>query len=248
VERSIVLLHGMTNSPIQFKALAPQFFDLGYNVLLPRLPHHGYKNRMTEALKNLTVDELKQCGNESIDAAAGLGDQVTIAGLSLGGVVALWMGQTRPDVHTAIAIAPALALKGISAEVQEVIANGLQVMPNVFSWWDPRVGANLEPEHVYPRFATRALASSYRLGAELLKSSKKQKPCAERLVVIVSNGDPSVNNALGKRIIDNWRARGANAEFNAPDWGIIHDIIDPAQSYAMIDKVYPVIIPMMRGE
>src|SRR5215472_6197300 len=38
-ERVIVLMHGMTNCPQQFVDFAPKFFEQGYNVLVPRMPH-----------------------------------------------------------------------------------------------------------------------------------------------------------------------------------------------------------------
>jgi carboxylesterase len=39
--RAIVLIHGLTNSPRQFRELAEQFYERGYNVIVPRLPEHG---------------------------------------------------------------------------------------------------------------------------------------------------------------------------------------------------------------
>ena len=50
-------------------------------------------------------------GARAVDIAAGLGDQVTIAGLSAGGVVAAWAAQHRRDVHRAVLIAPSLGVR-----------------------------------------------------------------------------------------------------------------------------------------
>src|SRR5688572_20292839 len=59
-ERALVLLHGLTNCPLQWQGLAPRFFEMGYNVLMPRMPHHGYSDRLTNAIKAITVEELKR--------------------------------------------------------------------------------------------------------------------------------------------------------------------------------------------
>ena len=50
VERSLVLLHGFTNCPAQFDALGKQFFERGWNVLIPRYPRHGYSNPVSFSL------------------------------------------------------------------------------------------------------------------------------------------------------------------------------------------------------
>src|SRR5690606_23123533 len=41
VTHTIVFFHGVPNCPAQFGPLAEEFYRRGYNVLLPRLPHHG---------------------------------------------------------------------------------------------------------------------------------------------------------------------------------------------------------------
>jgi hypothetical protein len=40
-KRAVVLFHGLTNCPEQFRELGRTFYELGYNVLIPRLPRHG---------------------------------------------------------------------------------------------------------------------------------------------------------------------------------------------------------------
>jgi len=42
--------------------------------------------------------------NQIVDAAAGLGDHVTITGLSGGGVIAGWLAQQRPEIDQAVLI------------------------------------------------------------------------------------------------------------------------------------------------
>jgi hypothetical protein len=72
---AIILVHGYTNCPQQFKALGQRFYDMGYNVLIAPLPHHGLADRMTEEHGLLTAEELAAYADETVDLAQGLGDQ-----------------------------------------------------------------------------------------------------------------------------------------------------------------------------
>jgi len=49
-ERALVLLHGFTNCPAQFDALGRQWFERGWNVLIPRYPRHGYSDRLITSI------------------------------------------------------------------------------------------------------------------------------------------------------------------------------------------------------
>src|SRR4051812_40778783 len=53
-QRAIVLFHGLTNAPLQFLTLAERFLARDYNVLIPRVPYHGYTDRMTTDLALLS--------------------------------------------------------------------------------------------------------------------------------------------------------------------------------------------------
>src|SRR3981081_1839753 len=57
--RAVVFLHGITSSPFQFHQLGQLFFSRGYNVLVPRMPRHGYLDRLTRDPAHLTRVELE---------------------------------------------------------------------------------------------------------------------------------------------------------------------------------------------
>ena len=86
--RVIVLFHGLTNCPAQFDSLARLTFARGANVFVPRLPRHGCSDRMTGELALMNADELREFTDRCLDAARGLGDSLTVAGLSVGGTLA----------------------------------------------------------------------------------------------------------------------------------------------------------------
>src|SRR3990172_3566646 len=56
--RVIVFFHGYTNCPKQFEELGNQFYRAGFSVYIPRLPRHGYLDRLTSDTENLTPEEL----------------------------------------------------------------------------------------------------------------------------------------------------------------------------------------------
>src|SRR5215831_19107519 len=109
-ERVIILMHGMTNCPQQFVELAPKFFEDGYNVLIPRMPHNGLADPDTDDLRYLKSAELRDHCIEIVDIARGLGDHITYFGLSVGGLMAAWVAQYRDDVDEAIIIAPSYTI------------------------------------------------------------------------------------------------------------------------------------------
>ena len=47
-DRAVVLFHGYTNCPQQFKRLGDQLHARGYNVWIPRALGHGLTNRLTD--------------------------------------------------------------------------------------------------------------------------------------------------------------------------------------------------------
>src|SRR5262249_14331141 len=96
--RVVVMFHGLTNCPAQFDSLGRIAFRRGANVLIPRLPRHGFADRMTGELALSDARELREFADRVLDAAPGLGDSVTVVGLSVGGTLAAWAAQERPGV------------------------------------------------------------------------------------------------------------------------------------------------------
>src|SRR5260370_42409174 len=68
-ERALVLLHGFTNCPRQVDAAGKDFFTRGWNVLIPRYPHHGYTDMRNTTVEKLRTDQLGAVANRSVDAA-----------------------------------------------------------------------------------------------------------------------------------------------------------------------------------
>ncbi|MFG3557081.1 serine aminopeptidase domain-containing protein [Micromonospora sp. NPDC047557] len=94
--RAVLLLHGYTVAPEQYDALAEVFFARGYNVWVPRAPHHGTVDR--RAHHRIEAGDLTTYAAQAVTVAAALGDEVGVVGISGGAVLATWLAQVRGDV------------------------------------------------------------------------------------------------------------------------------------------------------
>ncbi len=246
--RAIVFYHGYTNAPPQYDRLGEEFFQRGYNVLVPRLPHHGLNDPLTTEQEKLTAEELVQTIQESIDIAQGLGDHVSVCGISCGGVMASWAAQYRADVDLALPIAPSAGLPIAPAWASSLFRRVAPRLKNMYVWWDPRVKAEIVgPKYAYPRFSTHSLAQIFRLARHVYEMSANMPARARRLKSITSDFDTAVKNAITDDLLDQWERNGAAVErFTFPAaQKVWHDMIDPNQGFQQVDVTYPVIIRML---
>lgn len=249
-ERAIVFLHGITSSPPQFQALGQLFHRQGYNVLIPRMPYHGYHDRLTRDPARLTAARYLQFVSEAVDAARGLGKRLTVVGLSVSGVLVGWVAQHRTDVERAVLIAPAFAPMIAPMRLTPAISRVLLSAPNLFVWWDPRRREKLGPDCVYPRFSTHAIAESFRLASVVFEQSRWRKPSAQTILCITNAQDPAVSNAATATVLRRWQTHSPH-----PDQvqshelrGVLpalHDFISPYQHGARTDVVYPMLFDLI---
>lgn len=243
--KAIVFLHGFTNCPNQFCQLAEQFHRCGYNVLNTRLPYHGFTDRLTTALTQLTAEEMVTLTSEVLDIAHGFGEQVTLLGFSLGGVLAGWAAQERADLDCAVLVSPALGLHALSPAHSLLAANALATLPNFFRWWDAKQkAAKIEPLHAYPRYPSRGLAALIRLGCLVQDAAKAAKPVARAILLITNPCDQVVDNQVALAVAKQWLAHGAAVQTYAfpQEWHLVHDLMDPAQPGQQVARVYPLLL------
>ncbi len=247
VERAIVLMHGMTNCPQQYAALAPLFYERGYNVLIPRMPFNGLADPDTRALKDLTAEHLRDCSNSMVDIAHGLGEHITYAGISVGGTMAAWVAQNRADVDNAVLIAPAFTIsRGMGIRVSRLAMRLFLAMPNIMTQrFRPFTGA---VGHNYHGFATRGLGQAMRLGFSVYDAAGTKKPAAQSVLVITNAADPAVDNGITNKLVERWKASGLDRldtyVFDA-SYHLIHDIIDPNQREQQTALVYPILLDLI---
>ncbi|MGV3491074.1 MAG: alpha/beta hydrolase [Devosia sp.] len=247
VAKVVVFYHGLTNCPAQGVELADQLFAQGYNVYMPRLPEHGMQDVMTEALSQLTAEQMVATDDTSVAIASGLGDEVLVFGLSAGGTLTTWTAQTRSDVDKAIPISPFLGAYVIPAWATRAATNLLLILPNTMVWWDDTHAEPAGMDYAYPRFATHGLAQMMRLGFIIEDIAKDKAPAATNVAMLLNAADNAVNNAVTDGLIKTWEAHGKTvAVTTLPKAdGLPHDVIDPHQPLGNTKVVYPTIIEML---
>ena len=95
---SVVLVHGLSDSPFYMSAIANHFYQhLGYNVFLPLLHFHGLKK--PGGMEGVELEEWKRNVSWAVDQAALLTPaKVSIGGLSTGGALSFYTACTSPRV------------------------------------------------------------------------------------------------------------------------------------------------------
>jgi len=242
---AVVLLHGLTNSPPQYDRLAPELHARGHAVIVPRMPYHGYRDRMTGAIADMRATDLEAAALEAVVIGALCGERVVVAGISIGATLAGWLA-TRTRIDLGIAIAPFCGLRELRAGMNDALGALLRAAPNAFGWWDPRSKEAQPPAHGYPRFATRALGESLRISTDIDRAANGAH--GRRTVLVVNDNDPVVNNAHAARRFATVRAYGVGFErvvlHGLPK---IHDIVEPAIPQARTELVYPKLIELIES-
>ena len=244
--RAIVLVHGLTNCPQQWAPFADQLHARGINVLLPRMPHHGLADRLTTDLGNLRAEELRDFSDRVVDIAAGLGDEVVLAGISAGGIVAAWAGQYRPELTKSVMIAPSLALGSFGGKAQLLFMNIGLMLPDIATQKFTKV--DMAMPYAYVGWSSRALGEVLRFGLATFLTAMKERPAAQNLLVVTNANDPAVNNSITRQLVSLWQARGLQQvtfyEFDRRE-ELEHDLIDPNNPKQRVDFVYPILLDML---
>jgi esterase/lipase len=247
--QAVLWLHGYTSATLQFKHLAELCFQRGYNVLVPCMPHHGFKNRLSPEVSRIKAREQVRFTDEMVDLTHGLGEQVILGGISMGGVITAWAAQERADVKVAIIIAPFLGARVIPTAFTRIVAYGVQLLPDIKQWWDPEKKGNTDgSDYGYPWHSTHSLGQILQLGSKVFSMGRKKPPAAGRIWMVINDHDESVNNALVLRLVDTWQRSDAHKlqTLHFPDeLGLPHDCISVEQPKGNPGLVYAELMKMM---
>lgn len=249
--RAVLYLQGYTDSVQQFSVLGDRLFARGYNVYAPRLPYHGYQARLTQDHGKLTAGEMVEWASAAVDAAVGLGDRLTVVGLSLGGVMATWVAEQRADVDRVLIVAPAYGTSAVPPALTVPTAKIVKRLPNLFVWWDPRLREEQGFDYTYPRFSTHTLARLFILSGELLEQARAKPPAARSVWMITNANDAAVSNALCDAFVRAWQAHKTDQvrTYQYPkELNIPHDVMDPGDPAVKPDVVYPPLLEMIDAD
>ena len=92
----VVLCHGFTGAPGSMRAWADHLVAEGYSVRLPLLPGHG--TRWQDANRT-TFDDWLGAVTAAVQDLASTCRAVVVAGLSMGGTLALRLAELHPEVR-----------------------------------------------------------------------------------------------------------------------------------------------------
>ncbi|MEO6061991.1 MAG: alpha/beta fold hydrolase [Thermoflexales bacterium] len=246
--QSVLFFHGLTSCPRQFEPLGKILFERGWNVYIPRMPFHGYADKMTGDLARLRKRDLIDWAAESADIAAGLGERAVVAGLSVGGACAAWVAQNVAAVDRAVVISPFLRTPAVPAGLTRPAAALFGLLPNQWRWWDPMLkDARSAPDFSYPRLATRAVAAALGLSMAVMDGAQQRAAAVKKVTLVLNENDKVVDNAAIRELHDQWYERGVDArlyvfgrESNLP-----HDLIGAEHPEQHVDVVYPVVLKLI---
>jgi esterase/lipase len=243
-KRVVVLFHGLTNCPRQMVELAERLHADGATVLILRAPDHGLRGDVGK-MGSVDAKEFRDYADDAVDIGSGLGDEVTVMGLSLGGMLAAWAAEERPEVDRAVVVAPALAVGGVPGFVADGFTNLFSRLPNLKL---PSGGTALP--HAYPpAVATHPTAEMFRLGRYVEQKAGADAPRGP-VAVVINDNDKTISNDRAEKLVAAWRASGTRVTVvRLPkSLGLPHDVVDIAQPKGRTEVVYPVLVALAEGK
>jgi carboxylesterase len=152
----VLLSHGFTGSPFSMRPWAEFLAREGYAVEVPRLPGHGTS---WQDMNTTTYDDWYGEVSRTLDKLVAENDQVFVAGLSMGGGLALRLAAERPgDVAGLLLVNPAVnsgSLKLLPVPFLKHLVPGMPTIGNDIK--KPSID-----EYAYPKVPLKALHSMMR--------------------------------------------------------------------------------------
>jgi esterase/lipase len=230
-DESVLLLHGYTNAPVQFREIAAAYSDAGANVLVPRVPFHGLADPFNHELTNLTPQVLATFTDEAVAAAEGLGERLTVVGLSLGGLLTAYAARHFDSVRTAIMIAPFMQPKSVPEWIDAPFDAAVRALPDAYNWWNPkRHEAEVRGTYAYPKFSLKAVAAMIDLRRRLERDPARRTNHAELVRLVVNDHDIAVRNDIARSVTRELftdLAEEVDVAVLETSLGLAHDVVEP---------------------
>jgi carboxylesterase len=128
----VLVLHGFTGNPQSMRPLAEAFAAAGFTVNLPLLPGHGTQ---VEDMLPTSWDDWSAAAEEAYAELADRCRTVVVAGLSMGGTLAVWLGTRHPETAGLVLVNPLIdgSTPGITALVDQLKATDSDFVPGIGS-------------------------------------------------------------------------------------------------------------------
>lgn len=241
-DKVYVLIHGLTNSPWQWIPFGEMLYDMGYNVLILRMPGHGLASGSVGELAAMTPEILREFGDENVDIATGLGDEIHVVGLSVGATVSDWIAQNRTDVTRVMSIAAMHGLDGLPHFLNIFAMNLAIRLPN----FNPTSPSEPQRDYVYRGQSTRGVGNAMLFGQFVSKQATDEPPMVNDIIVVTNANDTTISNKEIKALADKWEAQGGNVvRYEFPEeLGYPHPLTDIGSNPDAFD-VYPVLLDLL---
>lgn len=197
---AVLLYHGFTACPQQYKQLIPLLTAKGFTVFTPVFPGHGYKWTMKEGkaedyIENMPTDveQWRDFGREMHTIMMAANGKKALFGLSLGGSLAAWQAATLGGYDHHMIGNPMIGLRGI---MQNAVNLGIRLPWRRYSRLE--MGGDCEDERIHGRAgicqfnpaigaAARDVGEKHRLSAEVQGSGVDTQ-------LVFMDGDTAVSN------------------------------------------------------
>lgn len=128
----LLALHGFTGNPSSMRGVAAAFVSAGYHVELPLLAGHG--TVVDDMVPTRWADWIGDA-EAAYRRLAARTDRIVVAGLSMGGSLALAVALEHPEVLGLVLVNPATQPQtgDVRAMIDEMLAEGTTVVPGIGS-------------------------------------------------------------------------------------------------------------------
>ena len=160
--RGASVLHGFTGNPQSMRGLAFALADAGFTVEMPLLPGHG-----TDIVDMLDTrwEDWSGAAEAAYTELAARSDAVVVVGLSMGGMLAVWLAQRHPEIAALALVNPLLSPpdEGTVSFIEAMIEGGDEVAPGIGS----DIALEGAVESAYPGLPLRAVLSLFAAAADV---------------------------------------------------------------------------------
>ncbi|MGH7858450.1 MAG: alpha/beta hydrolase [Candidatus Binatia bacterium] len=161
-DKGCLLLHGFTGTPAEMRPIGEALAARGFTVIAPLLPGHGTR------VEELAPTRWEDWYASALEAWEALAPRArVVAGLSMGGLLALHLAHDRaPEVRAVAALAPVLRLRNQRAAEQALWISRMPLLPRRVAIVRKDGTAAPEPSRKTPSYdevPLRALGSMIRL-------------------------------------------------------------------------------------
>ena len=101
----VLLIHGFTGAPAEMRPMGKYLAAQGYTVAGPQLAGHGSH---WQTLNRMRWQDWVSSASVALTQLQAHCDQVFVGGLSLGGLITLYLGAQHPEIDGLVPMAPAI--------------------------------------------------------------------------------------------------------------------------------------------